>query len=94
MPSIAWGQDDDTTLLLVEDVDHLFEGRNLIVDDIIGEQDGEGFVANEFARHENGVAESKSFFLANVAHVNHVRNGADDLEQVGLAALLKHFSSS
>ena len=61
------------------------------VDDVVGEQHGEGFVADEFARHEHGVAEAERFFLANVGDVHHVGDVADDLEQVGLAALLEHF---
>ena len=60
------------------------------VDDVVGEQDGEGLVADEFAGHEDGVAEAERFFLANVGDVHHVGNLAHDLEQVGLAALFEH----
>ena len=49
-----------------------------------------GFVADEFARHQHGVAQAERFFLADIGHVHHVGNVADDLEQIGLAALLEH----
>ena len=61
------------------------------VDDVVGQQHGEGFVAHQFARHEHGVAQAERFFLADVGDVDHVGNVAHDLQQVGLAALLEHF---
>ena len=82
---------DHGALLLVEDIHHLFEAGTGGVDDVVGQQDGEGLVADEFARHEHGVAQAERFFLADVGDVHHVGNVADDFEQVGLAALLEHF---
>ena len=64
---------------------------NFGVDHVIGEEHGERLVADEFARHEDGVAEAERFFLTDVGDVDHVGDGADDLEQVGLLALFEHF---
>ena len=81
---------ENGALGLIEDFDHLFEAGDLGVDDVIGEEHGEGFVADEFAGHEDGVAEAESFFLADVGDVDHVGDGAHDLEQVGFLALFEH----
>ena len=37
------------------------------------------------------MAEAERFFLADVGNVDHVGDGAHDLEQIGLLALLQHF---
>ena len=68
----------------------MLEAGNFGVDDIVGEKDGEGFVADQFARHQDRVAEAEGFFLADVGDVNHVGDGADDLQQVGFSALFEH----
>ena len=57
----------------------------------IGQQDCERLVADQFARGEDGMAQAQRLFLAHIGDVNQVRNLADDLQQVGLAALLQHF---
>ena len=75
---------------LIEDLDHLLEAGDFGVDHVIGQEHGEGLVAYQFARHQHGVAEAESFFLADVGDVNHVGDGAHDLEQVGFVALLEH----
>ena len=82
---------DDGALFLVEDVDHLFEARGRRVDDVVGEQHGEGFVADEFAGHQHSVAEAERFFLADVGDVDHVGNVAHDLQQIGLSSIVEHF---
>ena len=61
-----------------------------IRDSIVGEEHGEGFVADEFTGHEDGVAEAEGFSLANVGDIDHVGDGAHDLQQIGLAALFEH----
>ena len=60
------------------------------VDHVIGQQHGERLVAHQFARLQHRVSQSERFFLADVGDVNHVRNLADDLQQVGLPALFEH----
>ncbi len=80
----------DGALGLVENLDHLLEAGDLGVDDVIGEEDGEGFVADEFAGHEDSMAEAESFFLANVGDVDHIGDGAHDLEQIRFVALFQH----
>ena len=75
----------------VVDLDHLLEAGHGRVDDVIGQDDGEGFVADQFRCHEHGVAETEGLFLAHVGDVDHVGDLLHDLEQVGLAAVLQHF---
>ncbi len=57
---------DDRTLLFLEDLDHLFEAGNFAINDVVGEKNGEWFIANQFTRGEYGVAQAKRFFLAYV----------------------------
>ena len=78
-------------LRLVEDIHHLFETGHLGIDDVVGQEDREGLVAHQFARGEHGVAQAQRLFLAHIGDVDQVGNLADDLQQVGLAALLQHF---
>ena len=77
-------------MFLVEDFDHLFEAGDFGVDNVVGEQDGEGFVADHFAGHEDGVAEAESFFLADVGDVIMSEMERTILQQVGFAALFEH----
>ena len=53
------------------------------VDDVVGEEDGEGFVADEFFGHENGVAEAEGLGLAGVGDLGELRDGAGDFEERG-----------
>src|SRR5207248_1462804 len=48
---------DDGRLGGVKGLDHLLETWNSGIDHIIGEQDGEGLVADQFARHQHCMAE-------------------------------------
>ena len=75
----------------IENFDHLFEAGDFGVDHVVGEEHGERLVADQFARHEDGVAEAQRFFLADVGYVNHVGDGADDLQQVELFRDLRAF---
>ena len=54
------------------------------VDDVVGEEDAEGLVADELFGHENGVAEAEGLGLADVGDLGELRDGAGDLEQGGL----------
>jgi hypothetical protein len=81
---------EDGALLLIEDFDHLLEAGNFGVDHVVGQENGEGLVADKLAGHQDGVAEAESFFLADIGDMNHVGDGADDVKQVGFVALLEH----
>ena len=50
----------------VEGFDHLLHAGDGGVDDVVGEEDGEGFVADDLFGHEDGVAEAEGFGLAGV----------------------------
>ena len=56
------------------------------IDDIVAEDDGERFVADQVARDEHRVAEPERFALADVREVDEVRDLADLGEQLLLAA--------
>ena len=75
---------------LVEDLHHLLQAGNVRIDDVVGQQHGERFVAHQFARHQDGVAQSECFLLANIGDVDHVGNLAHDVQQLGLLSLLEH----
>ena len=63
--------------------------RRIGVDHVVGEDDGEGLVADEVCGHQHGVAEAERLALPHVRDVDHVRDLADLLEQFELAALLE-----
>ena len=77
-------------MFFVEDFNHLLERRDGTVDNVVGQQHGEWLIADHFARHKHGMAQTERFLLADVAHVDHVGDLADDLEQIVLPALLEH----
>ena len=63
-----------TTLHLVEYVDHLFQARRGCVDHIVGQNDREGLVADQVARHQHGVSQAKRLLLAHIGDVRHARD--------------------
>ena len=70
----------------LEHVDQLLDRRRIRVDHIVGEDDGERLVADQLARDEHGVAEAERLALADVGEVDHVRDLADLVELIALAA--------
>ena len=74
---------------LVEDVDHLLQAGDLGVDHIVGQDDGEGFIADQFLGAENGVAQAERLLLAHVADARQRGDTARDREQFLLAAALE-----
>ena len=67
----------------VEGIDHLLHAGDGGVDDVVGEEDGEGLVADDLLGHEDGVAEAEGFGLAGVRRRGEFGDGARDLEQRG-----------
>ncbi len=61
------------------------------VDDVVGKNDREGFVADQFTRHQDGVPEAHGLLLADIGDMDHVGDLADDGQQFSLAAILQHF---
>ncbi len=49
-----------------------------------GEEDAEGFVADDFLGHEDGVAEAEGFGLADVDDLGELGDGLRDLKERGL----------
>jgi hypothetical protein len=72
---------EDAALGFVEGFDHLLHARDFGVDDVVGEEDGEGLVADELFGHEDGVAEAEGFGLAGVGDAGEVVDGVDDVEE-------------
>ena len=70
----------------IEHVNQLFGRRRIGVDDIVRENDRERFVTDEISGDQHGVAEAKRFALPHVGEVEHVRDLADLVELVALAA--------
>ena len=75
---------EDAGLGFVEGFDHLLHAGDGGVDDVVGEQDGEGFVADELFGHEDGVAEAEGLGLAGVGDLRELRDGTGDLQEGGL----------
>ena len=75
---------EDGGLGFVEGLDHLLHAGDGGVDDVVGEEDAEGLVADELLGHEDGVAEAEGFGLAGVGDLGELGDGAGDLEQGGL----------
>ena len=69
--------------------DHLLHAGNFGVDDVIGEQDGEGLVADELLGHEDGVSETEGFRLTGVGDLGEPGDGSRDLEEPGFSAGFK-----
>ncbi len=67
----------------VEGFDHLLHAGDVGVDDVVGEEDGEGLVADDLLGHEDGVAEAERLGLAGDGDLGELRDGAGDLEQGG-----------
>src|SRR5579862_1485994 len=71
------------TGFLLEAGRHGGNGRGLRVDQVVCQQDREGFVANHRARAKNGMSETKRFRLADIdALAARRQDGARDLQQL------------
>src|SRR5439155_26092667 len=67
-----------------EDTPHLAKARLVGQDDVIGQDDSEGLLADGIARDENRVSEAQRFFLADRDEVDHPRYRLDLGEQIEL----------
>jgi hypothetical protein len=74
---------------LVEDVHHLPHRRRVGVDHVVAQDHREGLVAHELLRDQHRVAEAERLPLADVRDVDQVRDLADLLELLRLAAGLE-----
>jgi hypothetical protein len=72
---------EDAAVDLVEGFDHLLHAGDGGVDDVVGEEDGEGLVADKLLGHEDGVTEAEGFGLAGVGDAGEVVDGVDDVEE-------------
>ena len=63
--------------------------RRIRIDHVVAEDDGERLVADQLARDEHGVAEAERLALAHVGEVDQVRDLADLVELLALAARLE-----
>ena len=59
------------------DVNELFGGGIFARDKHVAKENGKGFVADKVLGDEDGMAETKGFFLAGVADLDHVADAAD-----------------
>ena len=85
---VAFLDRDDVAAGLVVDVDHLREAAGLAAHDHVGEEHGEGLVADELAGAPDGVAEAERRLLAGEAHLAGRRQVAGELLERRLAAAL------
>ena len=76
----------DRALDAIEDVHHLLQPSRLRIQHVVGQKDGEGLVADQVARDENGVAQPQRLALADRRHGGELRNPADLIEKRRLAA--------
>jgi len=53
--------------MFVEHGYHLAETGDLRIDDVIAEQDGEGFIPHERSGYEDRMPQAERFLLANIA---------------------------
>ncbi len=67
----------------VEGFDHLLHAGGGGVDDVVGKEDAEGFVADDLFGHEDGVAEAEGFWLADVDDLGELGDGLCDFEEGG-----------
>ena len=74
---------------IVEDVDHLLETGHFGIDHVVGQDDGEGLVADKFLGAENGVSQAERLALAHIADARKCRDAARDGEQFFFAAALE-----
>ena len=78
----------------LEDVDHLAQRRRIRVDHVVAEDDGERFVADQFARDQHGVAEAERLPLADVREVDQVARSCGLLRAGRACRALEERSSS
>ena len=85
---------EDAGLGLVEGFDHLLHAGGGGVYDVVGEEDGEGLVADDLFGHEDGVAEAEGFGLADVDDLGELGDGLGDFEEAVLFLAAREASSS
>ena len=68
------------------DVQKLAQAGRFGVDHVVGQHHGEGLVAHQFRGAQHGMAQPQRLLLADIGDVDHVRDAADDRQQVLLAA--------
>ena len=71
----------DAALGLFEGFDHLLHAGDGGVNDVVGEEDGEGLVADELFGHEDGVAEAARLGLSGVGDAGEVVDGVNDVKE-------------
>ncbi len=79
----------DRRLHVLEGIHHLLQARGGCINHVVGQDDGEWFIAHKVARHQHGVPQPHRFLLADVGEPHHVRNLAAEGQKVGLPALLQ-----
>src|SRR5258707_14912888 len=67
-------------------LDHLLEARHIGEDEIVGEDDGEGLVADEVARTPDGMAEAERLLLPRVADLPGLGHPGMERVELGLLA--------
>ena len=72
---------DDAALRLLEGLDHLLHAGDGGVNDVVGEEDGEGLVVDELFGHEDGVAEAEGFGLSGVGDAGEAVDGVDNFKE-------------
>ena len=70
-------------------VDELADGRPVRDDDVVGQEDREGLVADEVLGHQDRVAQAELLLLAHVGDLGQVADVADLAELLDLALLLE-----
>jgi hypothetical protein len=73
------------------DVDQLREPWDIGVDDLIPENDGEGFIADQVLRAQHGMTQAEGFGLPHVTEVRKVRDLSDLMEHLALASAFQIF---
>ncbi len=77
---------DDVAADLGVDLGQLLQGAGLRIHDDVGQDDGEGLVADDVAGAPNGVAQALGLHLAGEAHLAGLGQlGVHDLQDLGLA---------
>jgi hypothetical protein len=81
---------DHRTAVVVIDIRHLLHHRRIAVEQVVGQQHGEGLVADRRIGAEYRMTEAQGLGLADVDAVDVLRHHvAHELQQFGLAALLQ-----
>jgi len=75
---------EDGAAEAVVDVDKLFDGGDVVEDDVVGEEDGEGVVADEVAGDEDGVAVAAALLLVDDGEGD-AGESLEGVEEVALA---------